>query len=97
MRPLLTLVLLFAATAAPHAWEDDYDNDRSADSASSRYIQASPNYNYGSDSTYRGYIENSDGYTQMRDAYGNTLHGYVGQDGYGTVYDQQSQPYQVHP
>ncbi|WP_224981211.1 hypothetical protein [Geomonas agri] len=94
-----TLLQVGIATAGDHSgsYGSGYGSSYGIGSSyGSRYGSSSVTVrDSGSMNTYRGYRDNSDGYTRVRDYEGNTLRGTIDNDGYGRLRDQDGNVHKV--
>ena len=97
---ILFLLIVFHA-ASVSAWDSQWKiTQRSyANSlgSSARDIEMRPRYDTSPMTTFRGTIDASSGYTVMRNPNGSTMRGYIDNEGFSLLRDQNGNFHRVNP
>jgi len=95
---IISVVALCAgfASAWDTRWQFKQDAPSSDYSSGSRDIEMQKKFDYHSMDKFRGTIDNSNGYTVMRNLNGNTMRGTIDKDGSGVLQDQNGNFYRVN-
>jgi hypothetical protein len=97
---IISTVALCAGSAS--AWDTRWQFKQDAASknpgSGSRDIEMQKKFDSNSMNTFKGTIDNSNGYTVMRNLNGNTMRGYIDidKDGAGLLQDQSGKFYRVN-
>ena len=95
---IITMFVLWAGPAS--AWDTRWQFKQAVPSnnygSGSRDIEMQRKFDYNSMNKFKGTIDNSNGYTVMRNLNGNTMRGNIDKDGSGLLQDQNGNFYRVN-
>lgn len=99
---LVVLIFFIAFYAAPvSAWDSQWKITQGPYTNSlgsgTRDIEMRPRYDTSPMTTFRGTIDASSGYTVMRSSNGSTMRGYIDQEGFSLLRDQDGNFHRVNP
>ena len=95
---IISMIALWAgfASAWDTRWQFKQDAASTNRGSGSREIEMQKIFDYNAMNTFKGTIDNSNGFTVMRNLNGNTMRGYIDKDGAGLLQDQSGNFYRVN-
>jgi hypothetical protein len=85
-----------SASAWDTRWQFKQDAPSNNHDSGTKDIEMQKKFDYNSMNKFKGTIDNSNGYTVMRNLNGNTMRGYIDKDGSGLLQDQNGNFYRVN-
>jgi len=85
-----------SASAWDTRWQFKQDALSNNHDSGTKDIEMQKKFDYNSMNKFKGTIDNSNGYTVMRNLNGNTMRGYIDKDGSGLLQDQNGHFYRVN-
>jgi type II secretory pathway pseudopilin PulG len=77
-------------------WQFKQEAPSNSSSSSTRAIEMQKKFDCNTMNTFKGTIDNSNGYTVMRNLNGGTMRGYINKDGTGLLRDHNGNSYNVN-